>query len=286
MELFLRFPGGKPKALTLSYDDGVDDDIRLITLMNQYGMKGTFNINTGLFPEEGTVFPKEQFHRRMTKKQVSDLFSNSPHEVAVHTLTHPHLEQMPFAPAMAEILDDCQNLEEMFGQTVRGIAYPYHGYTDDIVDALKKSRFLFGRTVNSSHNFAIPENPLALWPTCHHEEPELMDLTKKFIEADIDQENPFEPEPYLFYVWGHSYEFEWHDNWEIIENFIKTVSGKKDVWYATNGEIFGYIDKWKRMDFTLSGRYAQNPTDIDLFMLYNGRYESIKSGETKKLSLV
>ena len=113
-----------------------------------------------------------------------------------------------------------------------------------------------------------------------------MDLTKKFIEADIDQENPFEPEPYLFYVWGHSYEFEWHDNWEIIENFIKTVSGKKDVWYATNGEIFGYIDKWKRMDFTLSGRYAQNPTDIDLFMLYNGRYESIKSGETKKLSLV
>ena len=34
----MRFPGGKPKAITLSYDDGVAEDIRFIELMKQYGL--------------------------------------------------------------------------------------------------------------------------------------------------------------------------------------------------------------------------------------------------------
>lgn len=40
---------GKTKVLTLSYDDGVVQDIRLIEIMNKYGLKGTFNINSGMY---------------------------------------------------------------------------------------------------------------------------------------------------------------------------------------------------------------------------------------------
>lgn len=43
------FPGGKAKALTLSYDDGVEQDLHLIELMKQHGVKGTFNLNSSLF---------------------------------------------------------------------------------------------------------------------------------------------------------------------------------------------------------------------------------------------
>ena len=43
---FLRFPEGKFKAVTFSYDDGVKADIRLASIFNQCGLKGTFNINT------------------------------------------------------------------------------------------------------------------------------------------------------------------------------------------------------------------------------------------------
>lgn len=39
--MHFRFPGGKGKCLTLSYDDGVEQDIRLIGLMKQYGIAGT-----------------------------------------------------------------------------------------------------------------------------------------------------------------------------------------------------------------------------------------------------
>ena len=50
--LYMRFPGGKAKTVTLSYDDGVVYDIRLMEIMDKYGLKGTFNINAGLFKKE------------------------------------------------------------------------------------------------------------------------------------------------------------------------------------------------------------------------------------------
>lgn len=39
---------GKKKAITFSYDDGVTQDIRLIELLDKYGLKCTFNLNSGL----------------------------------------------------------------------------------------------------------------------------------------------------------------------------------------------------------------------------------------------
>ena len=42
---FLRFPEGKAKAVTFSYDDGVIADARLAKTLQGYGLKGTFNVN-------------------------------------------------------------------------------------------------------------------------------------------------------------------------------------------------------------------------------------------------
>ena len=43
--VFMRYPGGKAKAVTFSYDDGVPQDQRLAALFDKYGMKATFNFN-------------------------------------------------------------------------------------------------------------------------------------------------------------------------------------------------------------------------------------------------
>ncbi len=37
------------KLFTLSFDDGTEQDCRLIALMEKYGVKGTFNISSGIF---------------------------------------------------------------------------------------------------------------------------------------------------------------------------------------------------------------------------------------------
>ena len=48
------YPDGKSRALTFSYDDGVVQDRRLVAILNQYGMKGTFNLNYGYLGFQGT----------------------------------------------------------------------------------------------------------------------------------------------------------------------------------------------------------------------------------------
>ena len=55
-QIGMRFPQGKKKALTLSYDDGVEQDVKLIEIMRKNGLKGTFNLNSGLYAPEGTVY--------------------------------------------------------------------------------------------------------------------------------------------------------------------------------------------------------------------------------------
>ena len=93
--VYMRFPGGKKKALTLSYDDGVEQDIRLIEIMKKYGLKGTFNINSGMYASEDVVYEPGTIHRRMSKNAVTELYKNSGMEVAAHGLTHPPLTQLP-----------------------------------------------------------------------------------------------------------------------------------------------------------------------------------------------
>lgn len=52
----LRFPGFRMKALTLSYDDGVRADCMLMDILNRYGIKCTFNLNSGWFAEKEGEF--------------------------------------------------------------------------------------------------------------------------------------------------------------------------------------------------------------------------------------
>ena len=87
--IIMRFPGGLGKALTLSYDDGVEQDIALCGILDEYGLKCTFNINSGRFSPEGKVFPAGTIHRVMNDSRAYALFADSPHEVAVHTYSHP-----------------------------------------------------------------------------------------------------------------------------------------------------------------------------------------------------
>jgi len=276
--IFLRFPHGRAKALTLSYDDGVEQDMRLVEIMNRHGLKGTFNLNSGLYAPEGTAYPKGQIHRRMTERQVTETFLNSGHEIAVHALTHPFLEQLPPAMVAREILKDRKNLERQFGTIVRGMAYPYGTYSDGVIKTIRSCGIVYARTVESSFSFKLPTDWLRLKPTCHHDSGELMPLAKKFAE-----ESP-RHDPWLFYLWGHSYEFEANNNWHIIEEFARYMEGREDIWYATNIEIYDYVDDFNRLQFSVEGTRVRNPSARRIWFECDGRPYEIGPGETLEIA--
>ncbi|MBQ7900985.1 MAG: polysaccharide deacetylase family protein [Clostridia bacterium] len=275
MKLLMRYPGGKTKALTFSYDDGVEQDIRLIEILDKHHMKGTFNINSGLYSPEGTVFAEGQVHRRMTKSMCEKLYKN--HEVALHSLTHPYLESIPASECVKEVYQDRVNLENLTGKLVRGMAYPYGTCSDSVVEVLRNCGIAYSRTTVSTNSFKLPTDWLRLPATCHHRNPELMNLAKQFVEAD----NTIRPCT-LFYLWGHAYEFEMNDNWHVIEEFTEYMADREDIWYATNIEIYDYIKKYEQLQFNAECTMCYNPTDTELFFytFANQKIVSVKPGQT------
>ena len=273
----MRFPGGLRKALTLSYDDGVEQDRQLIAILDEAGLKCTFNLNSGCYPPEGHAWPQGQIHRRMTESQVSALYK-APHEVAVHTLTHPDLTQLPENEMVREILEDRRNLEKQFGTLVRGAAYPYGTFSDTTVEALRACGIVYCRTVWSSHNFAIPGDWLRLQPTCHHDDPQLDALCDRFLSES------FYANSGLFYLWGHAYEFEAHDNWQRIRDFAAKMGGHKEIWYATNIEVCDYVAAWRQLILSADGKRAFNPTATTLYAeAAGGKIVAIAPGETAEI---
>ena len=275
--IFMRFPNGKPRALTLSYDDGVEQDIRLISVLQQYGINRTFNLNSRLYAPEGHAYLAQEIHRRMTKQRATALYTQTQMEVAVHGLTHPFLEQLPLALAVREVLLDRQNLEQQFSTIVRGMAYPFGTYSDALVQALKSCGIAYARTVESSHSFQLPQDWLRLKPTCHHDDPALMELLDAFLSARIDRA------PHMFYLWGHSYEFEANDNWHVIENFSKKAGGHDDVWYATNIELAQYVAAYNSLQFSADGDRVFNPSATCIWFLMHDTLVSIPAGESRLL---
>lgn len=271
----MRFPEWRSKTLTFSYDDGVIQDVRFTEILNKYGMKGTFNLNSGMYAPE--VQNPEKPSRRMTESQINALFSDGRHEVAVHSYTHPSLAALPAGAVAYETVKDRELLERQFGRIVRGMAYPNGSVSDDVVTTLRQCGIVYARTVVSTEKFKLPEDWLRLPATCHHNNPRLMELAEKFVNTEI---NPYR-EAQMFYLWGHTYEFDDNDNWQVIEEFCEYMSGREaEIWYATNMEIYEYIEDYNRLIWTVDMSRVYNPTNRTLWFMYEKQKGIIKPGET------
>ena len=176
--------------------------------------------------------------------------------------------------AILEIIKVRENLEKLFGTIVRGMAYPFGTYSDRVVEALASCGIVYSRTVVSTYDFRIPTDWLRLTATCHHNCPELKSLARRFVEDEVKHA------PYLFYLWGHSYEFEADDNWEVIEDFAGYTGRREDIWYATNMEIYEYIDAYNRLIYSIDGKRIKNPTDRKIWLQHSGRIVEIEAGNT------
>jgi peptidoglycan/xylan/chitin deacetylase (PgdA/CDA1 family) len=217
------------KAVTFSYDDGVLQDKRLVELFNQYGLKCTFNINTDLGNPQGSFLIKNKPIHRFSMEELSKLYQG--HEVASHSLHHYDLTKKTKPEIIHEIKEDMDNITKMFRMRPVGFIYPYGVYNQDIKTIIKDLGIHYARTVVSTHSFDLQKDLLEYNPTCHHNDPKVFDLIHQFLSLNNDQ-------PQLLYIWGHSYEFDVDDNWEIIEEICQLLSNHPDIFYGTNKEVF------------------------------------------------
>ena len=225
----------KRKAITFSYDDGVLQDRRLIKLLNKYGLRATFNINSGLLSQPGRLVRGgiSVAHCKWLPEEINRIYP--PHEVAGHTVTHPTLTKVEDdAEVIRQVEEDRLALEKITGAPVVGMAYPGGGVNHDlrVANLIRENTGMqYARTTVCTGSFALPEDKMLLHPTAFHLDFDILyDLADKFFADTSD-------EPLLFYIWGHAYEFDIDDTWEEFEKFCAYISGHDDVFYGTNKEV-------------------------------------------------
>ena len=149
----MRWPEGKLLSFTMSYDDGRTEDRRLAALMRRYGVKGTFNVNTGLYCPEDRPDPEAgQLHRKMRRSEMIDFVNEYRDvvEIAAHGRGHKNFATLSVPQIIDEIISDRIAIEEEFGTVCRGAAYPYGAVSDDAVKALGACGISFGRSTVST----------------------------------------------------------------------------------------------------------------------------------------
>lgn len=263
--IYYCFPQGKHKVLTMSYDDGRRADERLVQLFNRNGIRGTFHLNSGLLGEGD----------RIAAEEIADLYAG--HEVSAHTSYHPTLARCPLEQIVDEIMEDRKGLERLLKVPVRGMSYPNGSFNTAIKQLLPSLGIEYARTVQTTGGFAMPQDYLEWRGTCHHND-------RLLEHADTFKGLHKRQYLYLMYVWGHSYEFDNDNNWNLMERFCEQLGGKDDIWYATNIEIYNYMKACERLVFSAARDFVYNPGAATLWLEVGGSTVEIPGGVTVELS--
>lgn len=284
---FLRFPEGKSKAVTLSYDDGCQPDIRLSQVLNQHGMKCTFNICSYRVDQD-------PHHWYLTSDEIRTHLLNHGHEIAVHGADHRANGKQRAIDGIQDVLNCRLGLEKLFGFIIRGMAYPDSGITHfengasyaNISRYLKDLDIVYARTLRGDNNtFALPDDWHAWVPTAHHSNPKVLEYIDEFVNLDLTSLYHASRHPRLFYLWGHSFEFDNNNNWELLDIICEKLGGKDDIWYATNIEIYDYVTAYNSLVFSADGSIIYNPTLFTLWFTVDSTLYTIHPGETLKVTV-
>ena len=234
------YPNGNHKALIMSYDDGLDDDIALAQLFDRYGIIGTFNLNSGLLDtraiwNEGK--PNEILQTYLSKDTLVHVFKN--HEIAVHGTYHKALVGLSDKEILEEINVDVENLTILSDRKISSMAYAFGSTNDHVAEVIGTTPLTNARTVKSSYNFDLPENYYLWSPTCHDSE------ALEYLEAYIYLDSPSLS---LFYVWGHSWELRDTLRNQNILKFCNKIGDRDDIWYTGAGNFADYHASLKALE--------------------------------------
>lgn len=262
------YPGGARKAFHVTYDDGVTQDVRFVELLNRYGLKGTFNLNSQLMEEQFEwVHECGMVIKRLSPEEARNTYGN--HEIASHTLTHPYMRGKTDAQLMWELGEDKRRLEQLFRREVAGFAVPFHYYSQKIAAVAKQCGFVYSRCSEESRGYSPYQNPFCWKSGIFHLSPELDGYVDGFFETG--------QELALCQIIGHSYDLDVAGLWGKMETIFHRVSAEPDIVPMTHEEIVRYLNA---MDFAVCyDGYIENCSDTCLWFQVDGAVISVNPGE-------
>ena len=245
------------KYVTFSFDDGLEQDEKIIELSDRYGIKCTFNLNSGLFGSRRHIlrignigfrstqnrerFPDSLFayakQDRLDRDEAKKLYRN--HEVACHGKYHLDLSKSDEELFAKEVIEDKKELESMMERQILGFALPFGRMGKDTDERLKKAGFAYCRTTKSTYRFDFPSDPMKWDPTCWLIDKKLFEIADRFIRLDSQEDS-------LLYLWGHGYELDFNtkdSSWDRLERLFQILSQDKQIHFLNNSEVIEILNK-------------------------------------------
>ena len=262
------YPGGRRKAFSVTYDDGVEQDVRFVALLNSYGLKGTFNLNSGLMEtafawthESGRVI------RRLRAENAAALYAG--HEVASHTLTHPYMQGLAREEILREMAADRANLQRLFGREISGFAVPFDYYSELIAGCAQACGFEYARISEESGAFTTQDDAYHWRATAFHCSDRLEALIDRFLDT--------EEELACFQLVGHSYDLDVEDMWDRMEALFARISRQRDILPMTTLEIVRYTAAMRAA--VITAHAIRNDSSVSLWFDVDGEVREVRPGE-------
>jgi len=265
------YPDGNQKALIMSYDDGLMEDIRLIKLFDENKIIGTFNLNSGLLGTTKT-WPQSNGPDIVAKYVPRDslLLIYNKHEIAAHSATHKDFKNLGDSEILQEVTTDIDNLNTLTKRKIVSMAYPFGNSNQHIAKLISNTGLTNARSVTDTYTFDLPDTFLLWHPTCH--DSKALDLVNDYLSLDNHKLS-------VFYVWGHSWEFNDAKRWDDISEFCKKIGNRKDIWYVGSGAFTDYQLALKRL--TITKESISNPIDNkEVWFRQNGDLKVLKPGKS------
>jgi peptidoglycan-N-acetylglucosamine deacetylase len=264
------YPDGNNKALIMSYDDGLIEDIRLIKLFDENKIIGTFNLNsellgtTKLWPQKNAPAIVASY---VSKDSLLLIYKN--HEIAAHSAAHRDFKNLNDSEILEEVVTDIDNLNRLTKRKIVSMAYPFGNSNQHIAELISNTGLTNARIVSDTYTFSLPDTFLLWHPTCH--DSKALDLIDDYLALNISKLS-------VFYVWGHSWEFNDAKRWNDISKFCEEIGNRKDIWYVGCGEFIDYQIALKRLIITKES--ISNPIDnIEIWFKQDGIMKVLKPGK-------
>ena len=229
-----KFPKGAICAVTTSWDDNDQTNLRIDELLRSMNLKGTFFIDPG--KQNG-----------LSDNQLRKLVEQN--EIGSHTWSHRNLKRCTVGEIVEELTRSKSYLEQVTKREVVGLAYPWGEYTRQCANIAKEIGYMFARTVGEGQINFPPSNPFAWGVSIHAmNKPRLLSrratlyiryLSNNWVQVARKLFFQASKRGAVWHLFGHAWEvFEHQGLLEDLLTICKFVSNRKNVWYATNGDLF------------------------------------------------
>lgn len=296
------YEGFTTKSAVFNYDDGIAADAQLVELLDKYEAKATFNLVSGrLYNNMKSAAVKagysdsEEDVYAYAKAMYTGKYGN--HEISTHTEWHKpsHLnpgqtgsdsQGTPLVGASTEDeIADIQNcpiqVREWFGledDEVIGLAWPNgngHSRSDyaQLEEAMIEVGLKYARH-DANGTFELPTDWFSWHATAHH--PNAAPYVDSFIAL------PNSGDMKCLFIWGHTYEFNNAGNndslnWNYIEGIVKALHDQGNIWFATNGDVYRYVEATKLVEVT--DTTVTNNSDMTVYYNINGKNVELAAGD-------